>query len=75
MTASKNKLDEIPEGEHRAIVRPWLQDFTASWIKNHQVYGGDQLREQISAVYSVGYREWILWNAACNYSEDGLYND
>lgn len=75
LTASKNKLDEIPEGEHRAVVRPWLQDFTASWIKNHQVYGGQQLREQIVGVYSVGYREWILWNAACNYSEDGLYRD
>ena len=41
MTASKISVDEIPEGEHRAIVRPRLQDFTASWIKNHQVYGGD----------------------------------
>lgn len=73
LTASKSKLDEIPEGEHKAIVRPWLQDFTATWIRNYQVYGGLQLREQIVGVYGVGYKEWLLWNAACNYSEDGLY--
>ncbi len=75
LTASKARLDEIPVGEHRAIVRPWLQDFTASWIKNYQVYGGLQLRHQIAGTYSVGYREWLLWNAACNYSVGGLYGD
>lgn len=75
LTASKNKLDEIPEGEHRAKVRPWLQDFTATWIKNYQVYGGLQLRQQIAGVYSVGYSEWILWNAASNYSVGGLYSN
>ncbi len=75
LTASRNKLDDIPEGEHRAIVRPWLQDFTATWIKNYQVYGGLQVREQIVGVYGVGYREWLLWNASCNYSVDGLYSD
>lgn len=75
LTASKTKLDEIPEGMHRASVRPWLQDFTASWIKNYQVYGPLQLREQIIGVYGVGYSEWLLWNAACNYTVDGLYRD
>lgn len=74
LTASKTKLDQIPEGEHRAIVRPWLQDFTATWIKHHQVYGGKQVREQIGAVYAAGYSEWLLWNAASNYSVDGLHN-
>lgn len=75
MTASRTKLDQIPEGEHRAIVRPWLQDFTASWVKNYQVYGGLQLREQIAGVYGVGYKEWLLWNAAGNYSVYGLYGN
>lgn len=72
LTASKEKLDQIPEGEHKAIVRPWLQDFTATWIKNYQEYGGLELREQIGGVYGAGYKEWLLWNAACNYSVDGL---
>jgi hypothetical protein len=72
LIASKMKLTQIPEDEHRAIVRPWLQDFTATWIKPHKVYGGAEIREQINGVYDAGYSEWLLWNAASNYSEDGL---
>ncbi len=72
LTASKEKLDQLPEDEHRAIVRPWLQDFTASWIDNYMEYGEEELREQIEGVYSVGYEEWMLWNAGCKYSEEGL---
>lgn len=75
LVASRSKLEQIPEGEHRAIVRPWLQDFTATWIKHHQVYGGEQLLEQISGVYEAGYNEWLLWNAACKYSVDGLMKE
>ncbi len=75
LTASKNKLEEIPEEQHRASVRPWLQDFTATWIRNYQSYGPLQLREQIIGVYAVGYSEWLLWNAAGNYTVDGLYRD
>lgn len=57
----------------RADVRPWLQDFTATWVKGHIKYGAEQIREQIQAVYDAGYEEWILWNAANRYTEDGLY--
>jgi hypothetical protein len=73
--ASKTKLDAIPEGEHKAIVRPWLQDFTADWIKHYIVYTGREVREQISAVYTVGYEEWLLWDGACTYSVDGLLDE
>jgi hypothetical protein len=75
LVASKEKLDTIPEEEHRAIVRPWLQDFTASWISNYQVYGGKQVREQIEGVYAAGYEEWILWNSTGRYSIDGLLEE
>lgn len=57
----------------RADVRPWLQDFTATWVKGHIKYGPEQIREQIQAVYDAGYEEWILWNAANRYTESGLY--
>ena len=59
-------------GDHVAEVRPWLQDFTASWLKNHIPYGGEQVRDQIRAVYDCGYNEWLLWDAACTYNWDGL---
>lgn len=75
LETSMKKMNQIPEGEHKAIVRPWLQDFTATWIKHHQVYTGKQVREEINAVYTSGYSEWLLWNAASNYSVDGLDNE
>lgn len=62
-----------PDQEVRAIVRPWLQDFTAGWVKGHIQYGPRQVREQIQAVYDAGYEEWILWNAANRYTEGALY--
>lgn len=60
------------EGERQAAVRPWLQDFTASYLEHHIEYGKDQIRAQIQAVYDAGYDEWILWNAASQYTWDGL---
>lgn len=58
--------------EERAVVRPWLQAFTATWVTGHISYGGEQIREQIQAVYDAGYREWLLWNASNRYAQDGL---
>ncbi|NMA85171.1 MAG: putative glycoside hydrolase [Epulopiscium sp.] len=74
MMASEEKLSQIPEGENRAVVRPWLQAFTASYLKapNYQVYGGKQIRDQIQGAYDAGLEEWILWNAGNKYSKDGL---
>ena len=62
-----------PEEGVRASVRPWLQDFTATWVKGHIPYGAAEIRAQIQAVYDAGYEEWILWNAANRYTEEGLY--
>lgn len=62
-----------PEDGVRASVRPWLQDFTATWVKGHIPYGAAEIRAQIQAVYDAGYEEWILWNAANRYTEEGLY--
>lgn len=61
-----------PKSEIRASVRPWLQDFTATWVKGHIKYGPEEIRAQIQGVYDAGYEEWILWNAANRYTEGGL---
>lgn len=55
-----------------AVVRPWLQSFTAKYLKNHIEYGPEQIRAQIQAVYDAGYDEWILWNASVKYPYEGL---
>lgn len=55
-----------------AVIRPWLQDFTATWVKPHQKYGAKQIREQIQAVYDVGMDEWIFWDASNTYTIEGF---
>lgn len=72
LSGSKEDLAAAGDQERQAIVRPWLQDFTASYLKNHIKYGPDEVRAQIKAVYDSGYEEWILWNASNRYSWDGL---
>ncbi len=52
-----------------AVVRPWLQCFTAPWVPGHINYGSKQIKDQIQAVYDAGYEEWILWNASNHYSQ------
>ena len=70
---SRQDLESVrKEGEHQAIVRPWLQDFTASYLKNHIPYGAKEVRAQIQAVYDAGYDEWILWSASNRYTWEGL---
>lgn len=59
----------------QAQVRPWLQDFTATWVKGHINYGAEEIRAQIQAVYDAGYEEWILWNASNRYTEGGLLRE
>jgi len=68
---SQAALAALPQ-EERAGVRAWLQDFTATWVKGHIPYGGEELRAQIQAVYDAGYTDWILWNAQNTYSAEGL---
>ena len=55
-----------------AGVRPWLQDFTATWVPGHLDYGAEELRAQIQAVYDAGYTDWLLWNGKNQYTAGGL---
>ncbi|HIU88391.1 MAG TPA: putative glycoside hydrolase [Candidatus Avilachnospira avistercoris] len=65
------------EGTAQAIVRPWLQAFTASYLGsgNYMEYGADAIRAQIQAVYDAGYDEWILWDAAVSYDYGALLSE
>lgn len=69
---SKDNVGNAAGKQHQAIVRPWLQDFTASYLKHHIAYGPQQVKEQIQAVYDAGYEEWILWDAKVTYHYEGL---
>ena len=71
LQGSGKELETVGEAD-RAVVRPWLQSFTATWVDGHIPYEGEEIRQQIQAVYDAGYEEWILWNAPNRYSAEGL---
>ncbi|MGQ9855175.1 MAG: putative glycoside hydrolase [Fervidobacterium sp.] len=50
-----------------AKIRPWLQSFTATWVKGHIVYDENAIRKQIKAAKDLGINEYMLWNASNNY--------
>ncbi|MDR2569740.1 MAG: putative glycoside hydrolase [Oscillospiraceae bacterium] len=65
-----------PNNPNQAIIRPYLQDFTASYLGegNFIPNGAEEVRAQIDAVYAAGLEEWILWNHVSRYSEDTFRN-
>ena len=74
LVVTKEKLEA---SEAKAKVRSYLQDFSTPWLGkgNYQIYGGEQVRQQIQAVYDAGFEEWILWNPENRYSRDGLLEE
>ncbi|WP_425281653.1 putative glycoside hydrolase [Planococcus maritimus] len=59
-----SKLEEAPTS------RPWLQDFTASYLGsgNYKRYGKTEVEAQIRALNEQGIDEFLLWNAGNSYS-------
>ncbi len=70
---TQKKLD--PLGEEQPIIRPWIQDFTASWLgKGHYTkYGKHEVEEQIRALSEMKIDEYLLWNASNRYTEGVEY--
>lgn len=60
-----SKLKQAP------ISRPWLQDFTASWLGsgNYKSYGKQEVEAQIKALNDQGIKEFLLWNAGNSYTK------
>jgi hypothetical protein len=53
---------------HIAEIRPWYQDFTATWVKPHKKYGTIDVKEQIKAAKEQGVEQFLLWNSSSTYS-------
>lgn len=72
---TKNRISEVEN--YKAEVRPYIQGFTASYLPKgyYQVYGPEQIKQQIKAVYDAGYEEWIVWDAGNNYVENAFKKD
>ncbi|CAN7503799.1 GTP-binding protein [Paenibacillus sp. LjRoot153] len=72
MKAEKKKFGEM---QKPPLSRPWIQDFTASWLGagNYIKYGKAEVNEQIKALSDAGVREYLIWNANNSYSEGVSY--
>ncbi|TFE30759.1 putative glycoside hydrolase [Cohnella luojiensis] len=69
MVDTHKKLD--PLGKNKPIIRPWIQDFTASWLGSghYAKYGAKEVQAQIKALNDSGVQEYLLWNAGNKYTE------
>jgi hypothetical protein len=75
LSTAKQRIDAMPSDVQKAKMRPWLQDFTGSWLRPksaYKVYTAADVRAQIKAAYDSGLSEWILWNAGNKYTEEAL---
>ncbi|WP_066152776.1 putative glycoside hydrolase [Halalkalibacter krulwichiae] len=61
--------------ENRPTSRPWIQDFTATWLGtgNYKQYGKKEVEAQIKALQEEGINEFLLWNASNQYTEGVNY--
>ncbi|MBY0009006.1 putative glycoside hydrolase [Paenibacillus typhae] len=73
MVDTHKKLD--PLGSYKPVIRPWIQDFTASWLgSGHFIkYGKQQVEDQIRALKDENIDEFLLWNANNRYTSDVDY--
>lgn len=77
MEVAKKRIDDMETTEEKAILRPWLQDFSAPWLRgqygaNYTPYGEKQIKDQKRATYDADLTQWIFWNAGNRYTEDGF---
>lgn len=71
----KKEQEDLSEIDFKPQSRPWLQDFTATWIGdgNWMEYDADAVQAQIDAIYEMGQKEYLIWNASGEYSEGVSY--
>lgn len=72
MKAEKEKFAQLQSPPQS---RPWIQDFTASWLGagNYIKYGKAEVDAQIKALKDAGVNEYLIWNANNSYSEGVTY--
>ncbi len=59
----RNRALATPAG-----IRPWLQAFTATWVKGHIVYTPTQIKAQIKAAADNGVKSYLMWHPSGRYN-------
>lgn len=62
MKDTHKKMTPLEEIGQKPIIRPWIQDFTATWIQGYIKYGKYEIEEQIRALKDNGVDEYLLWD-------------
>lgn len=73
MIDTHKKLEPLDEIGQKPIIRPWIQDFTATWVKGYIPYRKNEIEEQIRALKDNGIDEYLLWNSGNRYTADVSY--
>ncbi len=68
----KDAIERDAHVDTPAKLRPWIQDFTAPWVKGYIRYGPAEVEAQIRALEDNGINEYLLWNAGNYYTEGGI---
>lgn len=65
----ENKI--LEQLENPPISRPWIQDFTASWLRSgtYISYGIEEVEAQIKALNDNGIEEFLIWDANNRYTK------
>ena len=65
----KKSMDLAKKYSKNAVIRPWLQAFSATWLPKRvfQTYTQTQLNEQVKATFDASLTGYCFWNSAANY--------
>ncbi len=80
LSKALERLDNMSNENTKVIIRPWLQDFSAPWLKeqygSHYInYGSNEIKAQIQACKDCGIKEWLFWNASNEYTKKGYIRE
>lgn len=67
----KDSINRNENVKSPAVIRPWIQAFTAKWVKGYIPYNEREIREQIKAMNDLGVTEYLLWSPSNNYKISG----
>ncbi|HET7629724.1 MAG TPA: putative glycoside hydrolase [Bacillales bacterium] len=65
---AKAETEKLSKLENPPISRPWIQDFTATWLPHHLNYGKAEVEAQVKALEDNGIHEFLVWDAANTYT-------
>lgn len=71
----KREKEKFAQLQTPPTSRPWIQDFTASWLGsgNYLKYGKAEVDAQIKALKDSGIKEYLIWNANNSYTDGVTY--